>query len=143
MKIFVFGSNRAGRHGKGDALTACRQHGAIYGQGEGLQGRSYGIPTKNEYIQSLPLSEVVKGVDRFVAFAHAHPEMVFEIAAVGCRLAGFKPAEIAPLFRDAPNNCYFHAEFAEVLRGLGCPVHQAPAPDDTLLREPRQGTFLF
>jgi hypothetical protein len=143
MKIFVFGSNRAGRHGKGDALTARRHHGAIYGQAEGLQGQSYGIPTKNEYIQSLPLSEVVKGVDRFVSFAHAHPEMVFEIAAVGCRLAGFKPSEIAPLFRGAPSNCYFHPEFAAVLRQLGDDVNASPAPDDHVPTPPSQGSFFF
>jgi hypothetical protein len=143
MKIFVFGSNRAGRHGKGDALTARRHHGAIYGQGEGLQGNSYGIPTKNEFIQSLPLSEVVKGVDKFLEFAHQHPEMAFEIAAVGCRLAGFKPTEIAPLFRGAPRNCYFHPEFAAVLRQLSDQVNEAPAPDDLAPTPPDQGSFLF
>lgn len=142
MKIFVFGSNLAGRHGAGDALLARRRHGAIYGQGEGLQGRSYGIPTKNEHIRSLPLSEVVKGVARFIQFAHAHPEMVFEIAAVGCRLAGFKPTEIAPLFRDAPATCYFEPEFAVVLRAMGLNVNQVPAPDDAL-GQSGQGAFQF
>lgn len=139
MKIYVFGSNRAGRHGKGDALTARRRYGAIYGQGEGLQGHSYGIPTKNEFIQSLPLHEVAKGVDRFVAFAHQHPEMIFEIAGVGCRLAGFKPAEIAPLFRNAPRNCYFLPEFADVLRTLGIEVNESPAPEEA----PIQSGFQF
>lgn len=128
MNIFVFGSNLAGRHGKGDALLARQRHGAIYGQGEGLQGQSYGLPTKNAFIQSLPLAEVAKSVERFLVFARAHPEMNFDVAAVGCRLAGFKPAEIAPFFRDAPPNCYLHPVFIEVLKAAGHPVNEAPLP---------------
>jgi len=56
--IFVFGSNRAGRHGNGAALAARRQHGAIYGQGEGLQGQSYAIPTKDEKLKTLGLDAI-------------------------------------------------------------------------------------
>jgi len=139
MIIFVFGSNLAGRHGAGDALIAQRKHGAIYGQGEGLQGRSYGLPTKNEYIRSLPLAEIEKSVDRFLAFARAHPELTFDIAAVGCRLAGYTPAEVAPFFRDAPSNCYLHPEFASVLRTLGLPAQEGPPP----AAPPAQGQFGF
>jgi hypothetical protein len=130
VNIFVFGSNRAGRHGKGDALTARLHHSAIYGQGEGLQGSSYGLPTKNEYIQSLPLAEVEKSVNRFLEFARAHPELNFNVAAVGCRLAGFKPEQIAPLFKDAPPNCYLHPEFIAVLKAAGHPVNETPLPPD-------------
>lgn len=128
--VFVFGSNVAGRHGKGDALIARQRHGAIYGQGEGLQGDSYGLPTKDRYIQSLPLSEVQKSVERFIEFARAHPELNFQVQAVGCRLAGFTPAQIAPLFKDAPSNCYLHEVFIEILKGLGLPVNEAPLPED-------------
>ena len=44
-QIFVFGSNEHGRHGGGAAHTAVIKFGAIMGQGEGLQGQSYAIPT--------------------------------------------------------------------------------------------------
>jgi hypothetical protein len=128
--IFVFGSNLAGRHGKGDALLARKQHGAIYGQGEGLQGSSYGLPTKDARIQSLPLAEVAKGVARFLAFAREHPELNFQVVAVGCRLAGFTPEQIAPLFRDAPPNCYLHPLFINVLKASGHAVNEAPLPPE-------------
>lgn len=141
MKIFVFGSNRAGRHGKGDALIARQRFGAIYGQGEGLQGSSYGIPTKDEYIRSLPLPRIAEGVQRFLLFARAHPEMTFEIAAIGCRLAGYKPEQIAPMFVGAPENCYFHPLFAEVLHREGHSVKVIPAPQTTV--EPAQARFDF
>lgn len=127
MNIFVFGSNKAGRHGKGDALMARRQHGAIYGQGEGLQNRSYGIPTKDEYIRSLPLPRIREGVERFIAFAKQHPELTFEIQALGCRLAGYKPDQIAPMFVGAPDNCTFHPLFLEVLRASGHCVREIAA----------------
>lgn len=128
MAIFVFGSNQAGRHGKGDALIARQRHGAVYGQAEGLQGRSYGIPTKNHHIQTLPLPLIEAGVQRFLAFAATHPELDFEVQALGCRLAGYKPEQIAPFFRGAPKNCYFNAWFAAVLRAEGEQVHELPAP---------------
>jgi hypothetical protein len=68
-EIFVFGSNLAGRHGKGAALTAYKTYGAIYGQGIGLQGDSYAIPTKDEKINTLPLSKIKKYVEQFIKFA--------------------------------------------------------------------------
>lgn len=141
MNIFVFGSNLAGRHGKGDALTARAHHGAVYGQGEGLQGRSYGLPTKDARIQSLPLAEVEKSVERFLAFARSRPDLTFDVAAVGCRLAGFSPAQVAPLFASAPANCYLHPLFAKVLRSQGVTCQERPAPLES--RDTSQGTFNF
>lgn len=104
-KIFVFGSNLAGRHGKGAALTAYRNHGAIYGEGVGLQGQSYAIPTKDEDLKTLPLSKIQRYVDQFVRFAKLNPDMIFEVTRVGCGLAGYDDNEIAPMFSDAPSNC--------------------------------------
>lgn len=46
-EIFVFGSNPEGRHGMGAAAIALRDFGAIYGVGRGIQGKSYGLITKN------------------------------------------------------------------------------------------------
>ncbi len=103
--IFVFGSNRAGRHGAGAALCARNVHGAIYGQGEGLQGSSYGIPTKDENIRTLPINEIAGHVRTFLIFATDHPELEFQVTRIGCGLAGYTDNEIAPLFAGAPVNC--------------------------------------
>lgn len=109
--IFVFGSNRAGRHGKGAALYAKQHRGAIYGQGEGLQGDSYAIPTKDERLRSLPLEEIRKGVDRFIGFAAMADSMIFELTPIGCGLAGYSPDQIAPMFDNAPPNVEKPPEF--------------------------------
>lgn len=105
--IFVFGSNLAGRHGKGAALFARKHHGAIYGQGIGLQGNSYGIPTKGHRLEILPLSQIAIYVRQFVKFATDHPEHEFRVTRIGCGLAGYKVDQIAPLFNGAPANCSF------------------------------------
>lgn len=95
-EIFVFGSNLAGHHGGGAALLAWRKWGAVWGQGVGLQGQTYGIPT----MHGGP--EVIRPyVDEFVEFARRHPEFTFLVTEVGCGIAGFTPAQIAPLFADA------------------------------------------
>lgn len=56
--VFVFGSNLAGRHGKGAALRARRYRSAIYGGGIGSQGNSYAIPTKDHQLRILPLHAI-------------------------------------------------------------------------------------
>lgn len=111
MDIFVFGSNLAGRHGKGAAYEARKRHGAIYGQGIGLQGQSYAIPTKNEVLETLPLCAIRLYVNRFLTFAHEHPEMEFFVTRIGCGLAGYTDEQIAPMFKGAPLNCHFSAEW--------------------------------
>lgn len=113
--IFVFGSNMAGRHGAGAALYAVRARGAVYGQGEGLQGESYAIPTKDENIRTLPLNRIRFFVDRFLHYAREHPELTFEVTPIGCGLAGYKPSDIAFMFKDAPENCILPQPFREVL----------------------------
>jgi hypothetical protein len=113
--IFVFGSNLAGRHGKGAALFARQHHGAIYGQGQGLQGNSYAIPTKDERLRTLPLTRIMDSVDEFLRFARSRPDLSFEVTPIGCGLAGYKPEQIAPLFKDAPPNCQLPESFVAVL----------------------------
>lgn len=110
--IFVFGSNEAGRHGKGAALIARQQYGAVYGQGEGLQGSSYAIPTKTAHLRALPLPIIATYVHRFLNFAEAHPELKFLVTAIGCGLAGYTPRDIGPMFRGAPPNCILPPGFA-------------------------------
>lgn len=102
--VFCFGSNERGRHGAGGALDAKQRYGAIEGQGEGLQGQSYAIPTKDRAIQTLPLERIAQHVDRFIDFARAHPDLKFQMTRIGCGLAGYQDAQIAPLFKDAPEN---------------------------------------
>lgn len=102
--IFVFGSNLAGRHGKGAALYARLHHGAIYGQGSGLQGNSYAIPTKDQWLNTLPLKTIEFHIDTFKTFAMMHPEMQFELTPIGCGLAGYTQDQIGPLFKTLPKN---------------------------------------
>ena len=116
QRIFVFGSNREGRHGMGAALCALRERGAVYGQPEGLQGRSYAIVTK-ELRRGWPVvrhQEVKEGVSRFLAFAREHPEMTFQMTRIGCGLAGFEDREIAPLFANAPGNVCLPPEWCDI-----------------------------
>ncbi len=113
-EIFVFGSNLAGRHGKGAALFARQKHGAIYGIGVGLQGNSYGIPTKDRNIKTLPLDEIKVHVNNFISYAKDHPEMQFNVTRIGCGLAGYKDAEISPMFIDVPNNCKLPKEWSDL-----------------------------
>jgi hypothetical protein len=118
--IFVFGSNLAGRHGKGAAKTALQHWGAIYGQGQGLQGSSYAIPTKDAKIRTLPLTEIAKYVTIFLEFAEQNPEKTFFVTAIGCGLAGYTPAQIAPLFSvDLPDNVRLPEDFTEWLANNG------------------------
>ena len=44
-EVFVFGSNLAGMHAGGAARVAYERFGAVMGQGVGMQGQSYAIPT--------------------------------------------------------------------------------------------------
>lgn len=99
-EVFVFGSNLAGRHGGGAARLAAEKFGATFGVGVGHEGRTYALPTKDEKIQTLPLSEIEKHIGDFIVYAAAHPELTFLVTQIGCGLAGYKPSEIAPLFSN-------------------------------------------
>lgn len=118
--IFVFGSNRQGRHGKGAALKARDLHGAIQGQAEGLQGNSYAIITKElrPWRPKVTLEEIKQGVATFLDFAKDHPEMIFYVTPIGCGLAGFKPEQIAPLFKDKTDNVILPGIFYHILENL-------------------------
>jgi hypothetical protein len=112
--IFVFGSNISGRHGKGAAKYAVEHHGAIYGQGYGLQGNSFAIPTRyfnGVGIATLPLDQIEEYVNSFLAYARSVPDTEFQITALGTGLAGYKHEEIAPMFKDAPSNCTLPKEW--------------------------------
>ena len=111
-EIFVFGSNLEGMHGGGAARAAYNKFGAIWGQGAGLQGQSYGIPTMHGGV------DVIKPyVDEFINFAKSHPQLKFLVTRIGCGIAGFKDEEIAPLFQDAfeIENIYLPKSFYDIL----------------------------
>jgi hypothetical protein len=109
--VFVFGSNLAGRHGKGAALFARKYRGAILGQGVGPQGDSYAIPTKDHRLNSLPLGTIRHYVDEFLAYARANPTVKFRLTPIGCGLAGYVRAEIEPMFVNAPENVLWPREW--------------------------------
>jgi len=119
-QIFVFGSNREGRHGRGAALEALKNHGAIYGNPQGLQGRSYAIVTKElrNTKTAVTLEEVKKGVQEFLEFAKNNPQHTFNVTRIGCGLAGFKDSQIAPLFKmegGLPVNVIIPKEWHQIL----------------------------
>lgn len=109
--IFVFGSNIAGRHGKGAALHARLKHGAIYGVGIGRQGNSYAIPTKDANLRPLPLADIQIFVTGFLEYAKDNPKEQFQLTAIGCGLTGYSPEQIAPMFNGAPDNVILPDEF--------------------------------
>jgi hypothetical protein len=95
-EIFVFGSNLKGRHAGGAAYAAYRKFGAVMGQGVGLQGKSYAIPTMQGGVETIR-----PYVDEFIDFARSHPELTILVTRIGCGIAGFTDDEIAPLFKNA------------------------------------------
>lgn len=86
--IFCFGSNLAGRHGLGAALTAKRHYGAKYGVGEGPTGKAYAIPTKDASLRTLPLEDIRAALVRFREYARARSDLTFALTPIGCGLAG-------------------------------------------------------
>lgn len=111
-EIFVFGSNLQGNHAGGAARIARKHFGAIYGQGVGLQGQSYAIPTMQGGVETI-----APYVNEFIEFAKQHPELTFLVTRIGCGIAGFEPTEIAPLFRQALSlaNVILPEDFVEIL----------------------------
>lgn len=110
-EIFVFGSNVNGAHAGGAARTALEKFGAIWGQGEGLQGQSYAIPTMEG------LDSMEAAINRFIEFAELHQEYKFLVTPIGCGIAGYSPIQIAPLFRHAVHleNVCLPESFGDVL----------------------------
>lgn len=97
-ELFVFGSNLSGRHGDGAAKIAMK-FGAMYGNGNGLQGKTYAIPTKSKEIKTLSLTEIEQHVKQFILFAEENPNKKFLVTAIGCGLAGYVAEDIAPFFK--------------------------------------------
>lgn len=109
--VFVFGSNMAGNHAGGAARTALQHFGAVQGVGRGWAGQSYAIPTMNEHLQQMPLSQIQHYIDDFKIYTKNHPKMTYFITSVGCGIAGYKTEEIAPMFKGISHNVIFPISF--------------------------------
>ena len=112
-EVFVFGSNLQGMHMGGAARLAYERFGAVWGQGVGLQGRSYAIPTMQGGVETI-----APYVDGFLEFASKHPELKFLVTRIGCGIAAFTPEEIAPLFSGALElaNVILPKDFVDILQ---------------------------
>lgn len=124
-EVFVFGSNLQGHHGGGAARAALNKFGAIWGQGVGLQGQSYAIPTMQGGVETFR-----PYVEQFIDFAKEHTELFFYVTRIGCGIAGFKDQDIAPLFKNALNvaNICLPKSFADLLKDSAT-VNELHAPD--------------
>ena len=111
-EVFVFGSNLEGSHGAGAAAVAANKFGAIWGQGVGMQGQSYGIPTMHG-----GTAKIKPYVDEFIAFAKNNTHLIFLVTRIGCGIAGFYEKEMAPLFAEGANveNIYLPDTFWEII----------------------------
>lgn len=103
--VFVFGSNLSARHGAGAALEAKCHWGANWKCGSGPFKTSYAIPTKDKQLRSLSLALIQTKVIEFMDYADEHAELTFLVTAIGTGLAGYTHEQIAPMFKDAPDNC--------------------------------------
>ena len=126
--IFVFGSNPEGRHGAGSAKVARLQFGAIYGQGEGLQGNSYALPTKdlrvfeNHGYRSISRENIIENIKKMYSCANEHPDKNFKVAYRNKEneftLCGYSGGELMSMFKEAcdgnyPDNIYFSKEWVD------------------------------
>ncbi len=111
-EVFVFGSNRGGVHGAGAARIAYEKFGAEWGQGNGLQGRSYGIDT-----MSGP-TVLAEQIAVFLDFARSRSDLRFLLTPIGTGIAGYSAAEVAPHFLDAPANVVLPEVFLDELRRI-------------------------
>lgn len=117
--IFVFGSNLAGIHGAGAALFAFEERGAKMGMSVGRTGQCYAIPTKGASRaggvgRTLPLEHVKIFVDEFIEHARERPSQFYQVTRIGCGLAGLRDEDIAPMFADAPENCWFDSAWQSI-----------------------------
>ena len=123
--IFVFGSNPEGRHGAGAAKIAREQFGAIYGQGEGLQGNAYALPTKdlrvteNNGLRSISEAQIIENIKKLYETARQNPDKQFKIAYRNtdkASLNGYTGLEMIDMFLKAgsiPSNIVFSKEWVD------------------------------
>lgn len=103
-QVFVYGSNTLGHHGAGAAKLAMTNFGAVYGNGYGRDGQAYGIPTKDDKIETMSLGAIAEEVKRFLRYAASHQKEEFLVTKIGCGLAGLREEHIALMFNGASDN---------------------------------------
>jgi hypothetical protein len=123
--IFVFGSNPEGRHGAGAAKVAREQFGAVYGQGEGLQGNAYALPTKdlrvkeNRGFKSISPEQITNSIKKLYEVAKQNPDKQFKVAyrnTTDTSLNGYTGLEMIEMFNAAgpiPSNVIFSKEWVD------------------------------
>jgi len=113
LAVFVFGSNRVGRHGKGAALYAKKHFGAQQGVGAGRTGDAYAIPTKGERLELLEWHQIEPSIERFVETARTHPHVTFHLTPVGTRLGGHSTEKLRVTLKrlGIPNNILLTASW--------------------------------
>lgn len=117
-EVIVIGSNTRGIHGAGAAKTAHEKFGLEWGVGEGISGQTYAFPTKDSNIKTLPLSDIAYSVAKFISVVNSNPDKTFYVTLVACGLAGYKPKDIAPLFKKykpLPKNIIWPEEFYNII----------------------------
>ena len=131
-EVFVFGSNKAGNHAGGAARTAVEKFGAVMGQGEGIQGQSYAIPTLDENMEKMSLDDLQQSLFRFCLYAEKESEKTFYLTKIGMGIAGFTLDEMLEVINrvDLPSNVIIPEEFNVVYgykgfeEDLTCREHQ-------------------
>ncbi len=109
--MFVFGSNLAGQHNDGAARIAQLFFGAMTGVGRGWSGQSFAIPTLNEHLQQMPISQIAHYIEDFKIYTQNHLNTKYFITALGCGIAGYQISDIAPLFQGISCNVIFPESF--------------------------------
>lgn len=111
--IFVFGSNKAGRHGKGAAKYARDNYGAKAGCGEGITGLAYAIPTKGENLERLNFSEIDAAICRFIVHARATPDAQYILTPIGTGLAGHSKRDVWSVLKreGLPRNVFLSSSW--------------------------------
>ena len=135
--VFVFGSNLAGTHAGGAAKMALNHFGAIKGVGRGWAGQSFAIPTMNEHLQQMSLSQIQHYVDDFKTYTKNHPKTRYFVTSIGCGVAGYKVAEIAPMFKGISKNVILPASFRPYVAKTFPKLHQQ------LLQQLFDGELIF
>lgn len=114
--IFVYGANTEGRHGLGAAKQAVK-FGAVYGK-VGLQGRTYGIITKDLRCKShpsIPKSIIVSQIELLYLLADSvmYDKDFYVAYSVNKNLNGYSSKEMVEMFdpREAPRNIIFEQSF--------------------------------
>lgn len=117
-EVFVFGSKPNGHHKSGAAKFALEHCGAIYGHGDGFNGKSYAIEFHKRNLNKLAIS-----ILRFIDFAKKNKDLRFFVIPIGCGSADLPASFIAHLFLNAiyEDNIFLPESFIkQLLNPISC-----------------------